>query len=173
MGDNNTGLRVGAAGGQAASVLTGALAAGMTVEQVVKAHGDLTADFVANMETIQSSLEQGASVSQASAMIGQAFPGTTTVPVTQFQAAAPVMQAAPAQAQPAAIPGVADGDAQVSQLWTEFFSDPSRFWDNRSDKRNPRAPDFKNKDNGDKALWLQDKKNPSWVGQQLAAVGMA
>ena len=168
MADNNTGLRVGAAGGQAASVLTGAIAAGMTVEQVVKLHGDLTADFVSNMETIQGSLEQGASVQQAAAMVGQAFPGTTTVPATQFQAAAPVVQA-----QPAAIPGVADGDAQVAAIWQEFFADPSKFWDNRSDKRNPRAPDFKNKDNGDKALWLQDKKNPSWVGQQLAAVGMA
>ena len=28
------------------------------------------------------------------------------------------------------------------------------FWDNRADKRNPKAPDFKHKENGDWAVWL-------------------
>lgn len=189
MTSTNIGQRIGAAGNQAAIVLTGAAAAGVSAEQIVKLHGDLTADFVKNMETIQEGLEAAvqvqpvpqfgfpqeaaplqpqAIVPNGAAMIQNAFAGT--------QAATPaeVQQHFGQTAQvPAAIPGVADGDAQVAALWQEFFQDPSKFWDNRRDKRNPRAPDFKNKDNGDKALWLNDKKNPSWVAQQLAAIGMS
>lgn len=166
MTDSNLGIRVGAAGNQAASVLQGAIAAGKTFDEVVKMHGDLTAAFFENLDTLQVALGSAAS---ATALVANAFPGTTTVPAAAVAPVAP----APATPAPAAIPGAADGDPQVAALWQEFFADPSRFWDNRGSKRNPKAPDFKNKDNGDKALWLQDKKNPSWVGQQLAAAGMA
>lgn len=41
-----------------------------------------------------------------------------------------------------------DGDEQV---WGEYFRDPSQWWDNRLNKRNPKAPDFKHRITG-KAL---------------------
>ncbi|KAJ7534652.1 hypothetical protein O6H91_13G104300 [Diphasiastrum complanatum] len=55
------------------------------------------------------------------------------------------------------------------QLWEEFFSDPSQWWDSRSDKKNPRFPDFKHKTTK-KGLWLADRFNPPWVHGRLAAM---
>ena len=117
-----------------------------------------------------------------------AFPGTTvaaqvTVPtagasVIQFpQAAAPVAAPAPTVA-PMAIPGATDGDPQVAALWAEFFNDfnanqfAAKWYDNRSSKTKPGQPDFKNKADGDKALWKTGKKNPAWVPGVLAQAGL-
>lgn len=47
----------------------------------------------------------------------------------------------------------------------DFFADTSAYWDNRTNKRNPRAPDFKAKD-GDAALWLDSRDTPPWVCAQ-------
>eukprot|EP00930_Biecheleria_cincta_P047026 TRINITY_DN3252_c0_g1_i3.p1 TRINITY_DN3252_c0_g1~~TRINITY_DN3252_c0_g1_i3.p1 ORF type:complete len:287 (-),score=48.44 TRINITY_DN3252_c0_g1_i3:115-975(-) len=41
----------------------------------------------------------------------------------------------------------------IRQHWENVISNPDEWWDNREDKRNPRAPDFKMK-NEDVALWL-------------------
>jgi hypothetical protein len=41
--------------------------------------------------------------------------------------------------EPTAAPG------QTETLWRQFFSDPSQWWDCRSEKVNPRYPDFKHK----------------------------
>ncbi|CAM6093772.1 unnamed protein product [Calypogeia fissa] len=57
----------------------------------------------------------------------------------------------------------------VEELWREFFADASQWWDNRSEKVNPRYPDFKHKKTGD-ALWLNGKFKPPWVEAQLAAM---
>eukprot|EP00793_Prasinoderma_coloniale_P002252 PRCOL_00002760-RA len=46
--------------------------------------------------------------------------------------------------------------------WESLLDSPSAWWDNREGKRNPKAPDFKHKENGD-ALWL------SSVPEELAA----
>jgi len=40
----------------------------------------------------------------------------------------------------------------------------AKWWDNREGKRNPKAPDFKHKDDG-RALWLNSA--PDWVRQKL------
>jgi hypothetical protein len=37
---------------------------------------------------------------------------------------------------------------------------------NRTNKRNPRAPDFKQRD-GDAALWIQSNNTPDWVHANL------
>ena len=43
-------------------------------------------------------------------------------------------------------------------------ADPNNFWDNRFNKRNERAPDFKTKDKEqDVALWLTSRNKPDWV----------
>lgn len=58
------------------------------------------------------------------------------------------------------------------QRWQAFFSDPGAYYDNRTSKRNPRAPDFKAKF-GDAALWLDSRDTPPWVRPQLAKAGLA
>ncbi|KAJ7565312.1 hypothetical protein O6H91_02G056300 [Diphasiastrum complanatum] len=57
----------------------------------------------------------------------------------------------------------------TTELWEEFFSDPSQWWDTRNDKRNPRFPDFKHKISK-KALWIGNRSNPPWVHARLAAM---
>lgn len=117
--------------------------------------------------------------------LAAAFPGADLVPdvtnVVQLPQA--VTQAMPMQqvAAPAPIPGVQDGDPVVAALWQEYFQDPSKFYDNRNNKRNPAGPDFSHKvkkgADGKYAagLWIQGRKgaNPSWVAPQLAARGIA
>ena len=63
-------------------------------------------------------------------------------------------------------------------LWRSALIDnPGEWWDNRTDKRNPKAPDFKAKNNGPKvdgqpaALWIDSKDKPDWVDAHLAVHG--
>ncbi len=49
----------------------------------------------------------------------------------------------------------------AEKKWMEFFDDPNAYWDNRQNKRNPRAPDFKHKDEKDTVLWLDSRDTPS------------
>lgn len=56
-----------------------------------------------------------------------------------------------------------------AELWQEFFKQPTAWFDNRFDKRNPRAPDFKKKGGSGEALWLNSA--PSWVQEQLQLRG--
>jgi pentatricopeptide repeat protein len=65
--------------------------------------------------------------------------------------------------------GASAAASKRETLWQEFFSDPSQWWDGRSEKVNPRYPDFKHKKMGE-ALWLVDNRNPSWVVAELAAI---
>jgi len=134
---------------------------------------------------------------QAQYAVSDAFPGTTvvagytpptaqvapqTAAVAYTPPAAPTQgnQPAPApapQAAPAPIPGASDGDPQVAALWTEFFANPNAWYNNMTSKRSPKAPDFKHKtqgtpETGNKALWANDKKNPSWVAQGLRQIGL-
>ncbi|KAM7476859.1 hypothetical protein LguiB_024102 [Lonicera macranthoides] len=48
--------------------------------------------------------------------------------------------------------------------WKNLVENPCEWWDNRSNKLNARAPDFKHKDTG-KALWLSD--SPEWALSKL------
>ncbi|KAH1128954.1 hypothetical protein J1N35_000332 [Gossypium stocksii] len=52
------------------------------------------------------------------------------------------------------------------ELWQAFFANPTEWWDNRKNKRNPRYPDFKHKDTGE-ALWIEGRNTPHWVRSQL------
>lgn len=56
--------------------------------------------------------------------------------------------------------------ATIESLWQAFFASPFEWWDNRNNKRNPRAPDFKHKDTGE-ALWIDSRYTPLWVKSQL------
>ncbi|ESW24981.1 hypothetical protein PHAVU_004G177000 [Phaseolus vulgaris] len=51
--------------------------------------------------------------------------------------------------------------------WNDLVQNPAKWWDNRLDKRNEKAPDFKHKDTGE-GLWLDS--SPSWVLAKLPPV---
>ncbi|GBF99391.1 hypothetical protein Rsub_12324 [Raphidocelis subcapitata] len=89
----------------------------------------------------------------------------------QQQMQAPV-GAQPYAQQPAAAaggwapapPAVPANETEVQ--WLSVIQDPGAWWDNRTNKRNPRAPDFKQRD-GDAALWIQSNNTPDWVPGNL------
>ncbi|KAJ7522179.1 hypothetical protein O6H91_19G086300 [Diphasiastrum complanatum] len=58
---------------------------------------------------------------------------------------------------------------RMEQLWQEFFSDPSQWWDNRLTKKSPRHPDFKHKRTLD-GLWVDGWLNPSWVKEKMTSM---
>ncbi|KAK7363948.1 hypothetical protein VNO80_12233 [Phaseolus coccineus] len=51
--------------------------------------------------------------------------------------------------------------------WNDLVQNPAKWWDNRLDKRNEKAPDFKHKETGE-GLWLDS--SPSWVLAKLPPV---
>ncbi|KAF3594279.1 hypothetical protein DY000_02026945 [Brassica cretica] len=53
------------------------------------------------------------------------------------------------------------------ESWKELVENPDKWWDNRIDKRNAKAPDFKHKETGE-ALWLNE--SPIWVLSKLPPV---
>ncbi|KAJ6399373.1 hypothetical protein OIU77_020007 [Salix suchowensis] len=63
----------------------------------------------------------------------------------------------------------ANDPGSMEERWQAFFSNPSEWWDNRKDKRNPKYPDFKHKDTGE-ALWIEGRYNPPWVKSQIAVL---
>ncbi|KAM3741034.1 hypothetical protein ACB098_08G145200 [Castanea mollissima] len=50
------------------------------------------------------------------------------------------------------------------ESWKDLVQNPTKWWDNRLNKRNQRAPDFKHKDTGE-GLWLNG--SPDWVLPKL------
>lgn len=129
---------------------------------------------------------------QAQFEIKDAFPGSVVIPeipVAQPNPAivsnvvpipSPAYQppAAPAPA-PSPIPGATDGDPAMDALWREFFADPSAWYNNIYDPKRPaRAPEIKHKQRKTPdgkyqlGLYINDKKNPSWVKQALVSAGL-
>ncbi|TVU00978.1 hypothetical protein EJB05_53575, partial [Eragrostis curvula] len=53
-------------------------------------------------------------------------------------------------------------------LWRDLVNNPANWWDNRSDKRTPKHPDFKHRESG-KALWI-GTKSPQWVVDALPSL---
>ena len=51
-------------------------------------------------------------------------------------------------------------------LWRSVFDAPDRWWDNRENKRNPKAPDYKHKESGE-GLWVNGRDTPPWVNERL------
>ncbi|XP_006282647.2 protein OSB2, chloroplastic isoform X1 [Capsella rubella] len=53
------------------------------------------------------------------------------------------------------------------ESWKDLVQNPDKWWDNRIDKRNAKAPDFKHKETGE-ALWLNE--SPTWLLPKLPPV---
>lgn len=179
------GTSVGVAANNAATIIAATLSEGWNLDDpkyITDAYAELVRDF-----TTVIIAQRG----EAVGLLGltEAFPGSqlqqqaappqqsNVVPLPVQQPAAP-----PAQppAQPPTVPGASDGDPVVADLWAKFFADPTAWYDNRTSKRNPNAPDFKAKDLPDPnnpqykaGLYVNSKKNPSWVPQYLAQAGYA
>ncbi|KAJ7518479.1 hypothetical protein O6H91_21G071200 [Diphasiastrum complanatum] len=58
---------------------------------------------------------------------------------------------------------------RIEELWQEFFSDPSQWWDNRLTKNSPKHPDFKHKRTLE-GLWVDGWLNPPWVKEKMASM---
>ncbi|KAJ7540196.1 hypothetical protein O6H91_10G005000 [Diphasiastrum complanatum] len=58
---------------------------------------------------------------------------------------------------------------RMEQLWQEFFSEPSQWWDNRLTKKSSKYPDFKHKRTLE-GLWVDSWLNPSWVKGKMASM---
>ncbi|CAM6118183.1 unnamed protein product [Calypogeia fissa] len=58
---------------------------------------------------------------------------------------------------------------RLENLWRDFFSDPSQWWDHRADKASVKYPDFTHK-RTQQALWLDNRRNPRWLKPELAAL---
>jgi hypothetical protein len=100
-----------------------------------------------------------------------AVPDPDPFPPAGFGAPLPQGPApAPAFVAPPAIPAAAA--PPVEEWWVDLFNDFGSWYDNRTDKKNPRAPDFRHKTKtdarGDKwALWISSKDTPAWAKQKL------
>ncbi|KAJ7542616.1 hypothetical protein O6H91_09G003200 [Diphasiastrum complanatum] len=57
----------------------------------------------------------------------------------------------------------------AEQLWREFFSDTSRWWDQRFEKKKDGHPDFKHKTTQE-ALWIESGTTPDWVKERLGTL---
>ncbi|KAJ7551206.1 hypothetical protein O6H91_06G004500 [Diphasiastrum complanatum] len=53
--------------------------------------------------------------------------------------------------------------------WRQFFSEPSKWWDHRFDKRTAKYPDFKHKET-DVALWINGRSTPDWVKAKVVSL---
>ncbi|XP_022888597.1 protein OSB2, chloroplastic-like [Olea europaea var. sylvestris] len=55
-------------------------------------------------------------------------------------------------------------DGRGDDSWKSLVENPDKWWDNRSNKRNPKQPDFKHKETGE-VLWLNS--SPDWALSRL------
>lgn len=53
-------------------------------------------------------------------------------------------------------------DSSIDELWRHLVEYPEEWWDNRTSRRNPKAPDFKHKATR-KALWINNFQTPEWA----------
>nr|CAB3479427.1 unnamed protein product [Digitaria exilis] len=57
---------------------------------------------------------------------------------------------------------------EEEELWRDLLDNPVNWWDNRTDKRTPKSPDFKHKESGE-ALWI-GSKSPQWAVDALPSL---
>lgn len=57
-------------------------------------------------------------------------------------------------------------DMSIEEQWKDVFDNPSHWWDNRSNKINPKSPDYRHKFSGN-PLWINSRFTPPWVQERL------
>ncbi|KAG2427730.1 hypothetical protein HXX76_012055 [Chlamydomonas incerta] len=92
---------------------------------------------------------------------GTGSTGTSSHPDQTAAAAAPFGNAA----------GGGTRSQLVVTLWEELRANPTEWFDNRADKANgrskPNSPDFRNKNDRTKAVWIIDRAAPFWASEWL------
>eukprot|EP00197_Chlamydomonas_leiostraca_P008858 CAMPEP_0202866794 /NCGR_PEP_ID=MMETSP1391-20130828/8365_1 /ASSEMBLY_ACC=CAM_ASM_000867 /TAXON_ID=1034604 /ORGANISM="Chlamydomonas leiostraca, Strain SAG 11-49" /LENGTH=272 /DNA_ID=CAMNT_0049546779 /DNA_START=101 /DNA_END=919 /DNA_ORIENTATION=- len=133
---------------------------------------------------VDKSLDDEGQAAPAPAPAARAPARAAAAPVPSTRAAAPraatTRAAAPKASQPVAGSGAArvaaaSGDVpdwralQKEDQWRLVVERPELWWDNRTNKRSERGPDFKWKaDKEGPALWLSSKDTPDWAREQLS-----
>jgi len=66
-------------------------------------------------------------------------------------------------------------ESSAEDKWRSVFDNPDLWWDNAATKRNPKAPDFKLKNDktGQVVLWINSRDTPDWARQKLESAGVA
>jgi hypothetical protein len=99
----------------------------------------------------------------ATASVVAAFPGATVTAISEAPSAAAV---------PAPVPGARpiSADSSDDELWQDVITNRKDWWDNRNDKRNPKAPDFKHKTivKGKYPVGLWFDRAPAWAKEALS-----
>ena len=112
--------------------------------------------------------------------IGDPMPAPEASGMQQEETGGPAASAPPVSANPSIVHTMPPSESQLpvvlglagckefkeDGVWHSFFSDPAQWWDNRFDKRNPRAPDFKHKLTR-KGLWISGRTTPDWVRERF------
>lgn len=111
--------------------------------------------------------EWDVSVGRAAPQAPRPVPQAQYASPDQLQYNAPQQYDAPQQyGQPSANPSYGGGQGIMSKddMWRSVADNPDAWFDNRLNKRNPKAPDFKKKGKDvDMAVWLSDRYLPTWV----------
>lgn len=139
-------------------------APGATVEDIVAASKD---SFFAAKATVFEQLNIPFDISAENIVTERLEASLGAVQVTLTQEAAAGASATPS--------GSGSTVPAKDDLWAELCAHPERWWDNREDKRNAAAPDFKRKGQGEQpALWLEFKgRNNVPEGLTVPTVGFA
>ncbi|KAJ7551523.1 hypothetical protein O6H91_06G018700 [Diphasiastrum complanatum] len=68
-------------------------------------------------------------------------------------------------------PKMSGSVVRMEELWQDYFSDPSQWWDNRFVKKSPKYPDFKHKRTYE-GLWIESWLNPHWVKSKISTMAL-
>ena len=66
-------------------------------------------------------------------------------------------------------------ESSAEDKWRSVLEHPGLWWNNVSNKRNPKAPDFKLKNDptGNVVLWINSRDTPDWAKQKLESSGLS
>lgn len=139
--------------------------------------------------SMEQHLRKGAAVRVTGRVAFESFTGRDNVPrtvakvrVKEFHHVEPVARSPAAEESdgatwmPAAAAAISGGSGDGGSFaeraakrraeWDSFFEKPEEWWDNRDNKKNAKAPDFKHKTSRD-ALWIESKLNPPGLVERI------
>lgn len=64
-------------------------------------------------------------------------------------------------------------ESSAEDKWRSVSDNPNLWWNNTANKRNPKAPDFKlkNDPSGQVVLWINSRDTPDWAKQKFESAG--